>query len=57
MSKVLAAPEGGQCGTPLVQIYEMLKSQLDLYDSSCFNGKWCANDCFHYCTFRLSPRC
>lgn len=28
-----------------------------LYDSSCFNGKWCANDCFHYCTFRLSPRC
>ena len=30
MSKVLAAPEGGQCGTPLVQIYEMLKSQLDI---------------------------
>ena len=30
MSKVHAAPEGGQCGTSLVQIYEMLKSQLDL---------------------------
>ena len=38
-------------------MHETSTRYLLLYDSSCFNGVWCDNDCFHYCNFRLSPRC
>ena len=38
-------------------MHETSTRYLLLYDSPCFDGVWCDNDCFHYCIFRLSPRC